>query len=235
MPYLNSLATQCATCADYTEPDPSENSATQYVGTDGRKHGEHGAQRLLARRRRVGDPEQHLPAGARRGYGPAVVRRGRDDRLFGERERGEAHPGAVLLRGYTDASGSHNDHDFCSTEVRPYSEFNPNALPDFSFVTPTLCNDGHDCSDSTVDAWASANVQRSPQLRGVQGRKRHGLHLVRRGPSGSQHADRSAPDRGSQDRSHRLPDRAPLGGKTCSACPRSTPPRRGTRTSSAFR
>ena len=33
MPYLHSLATQCTTYADYTEPDTSQNSATQYVGT----------------------------------------------------------------------------------------------------------------------------------------------------------------------------------------------------------
>ena len=33
MPYLNGLARQCSTFSDYTEPDPSQNSATQYVGT----------------------------------------------------------------------------------------------------------------------------------------------------------------------------------------------------------
>jgi len=70
------------------------------------------------------------------------------------------HVGALYFFGtYTDGTGTHNDHDFCSTEVRPYSEFNPNALPDFSFITPTLCNDGHDCDNATVDTWAAANVQ----------------------------------------------------------------------------
>jgi Phosphoesterase family len=61
---------------------------------------------------------------------------------------------------YTDSSGvPHNDHDFCSVEVRPYSEFDVNNLPTYAFITPTLCNDGHDCNNSTVDAWASTNVQ----------------------------------------------------------------------------
>jgi len=31
MPYLNSLAKQCSTFADYTEADTSQNSASQYV------------------------------------------------------------------------------------------------------------------------------------------------------------------------------------------------------------
>jgi hypothetical protein len=44
-------------------------------------------------------------------------------------------------------------------QVRPYSEFNPNALPSFAFITPTMCDNGHDCPNSTVDAWARANVQ----------------------------------------------------------------------------
>ena len=61
-------------------------------------------------------------------------------------------PRAAPLRG--------GDHDFCNTEVRPYSEFDPNNLPTFAWVTPTLCSDGHDCNDATVNSWASTNVQR---------------------------------------------------------------------------
>lgn len=36
----------------------------------------------------------------------------------------------------------------------------PGVLPTFAWVTPTLCNDGHDCDDATVESWASVNVQR---------------------------------------------------------------------------
>jgi hypothetical protein len=42
-------------------------------------------------------------------------------------------------------------------------------LPDFSLVIPNLCNDMHDCSVATGDAWLRAHVVpllRSPQLRG---------------------------------------------------------------------
>jgi acid phosphatase len=42
-------------------------------------------------------------------------------------------------------------------------------LPDFSLVIPNLCNDMHDCSVATGDAWLKAHVVpllRSPELRG---------------------------------------------------------------------
>jgi hypothetical protein len=42
-------------------------------------------------------------------------------------------------------------------------------LPDFSLVIPNLCDDMHDCSVATGDAWLKAHVVpllRSPQLRG---------------------------------------------------------------------
>lgn len=42
-------------------------------------------------------------------------------------------------------------------------------LPDFSLVVPNLCNDMHDCSVATGDAWLKAHVVpllHSPQLRG---------------------------------------------------------------------
>ena len=51
-----------------------------------------------------------------------------------------------------------DDRSHCSEQVRPYSEFDPNRLADYSFITPTLCNDGHDCPNSTVDAWLQANL-----------------------------------------------------------------------------
>src|ERR671937_2446853 len=38
------------------------------------------------------------------------------------------------------------------------SDLNNNALPAFSFVTPNLCNDMHDCSVQTGDSWLSSWV-----------------------------------------------------------------------------
>jgi hypothetical protein len=52
-----------------------------------------------------------------------------------------------------------DDRSHCSAQVQPLNQFNPNQLPNFAFVTPTLCHDGHDCSDATVDSWAQTHVQ----------------------------------------------------------------------------
>jgi phospholipase C len=46
----------------------------------------------------------------------------------------------------------------CQTDNVAFSPFNATALPRFSFVTPNLCNDTHDCSVATGDAWLQANV-----------------------------------------------------------------------------
>ncbi len=69
-------------------------------------------------------------------------------------------PALYFYGTYTDATGTHNDHDFCNTEVRPYTELDVNNLPTFAWITPDQCNDGHDCADSVVDSWASTNIQR---------------------------------------------------------------------------
>jgi phosphatidylinositol-3-phosphatase len=53
-----------------------------------------------------------------------------------------------------------DDRAHCAEQVRPYSQFDPAHLPAFAFVTPTLCNDGHDCANDVVDKWARTNIQR---------------------------------------------------------------------------
>lgn len=44
----------------------------------------------------------------------------------------------------------------------PFSQFatdlGTNALPNYSFIVPNLCNDGHDCPISTADRWLQANI-----------------------------------------------------------------------------
>jgi acid phosphatase len=47
--------------------------------------------------------------------------------------------------------------------ILPYSRLatdfaSPATAPNFAFVTPNLCNDGHDCTLSTADAWVSHEV-----------------------------------------------------------------------------
>ncbi|HEY7370716.1 MAG TPA: DNRLRE domain-containing protein [Polyangia bacterium] len=160
MPYMHSLAAQCSYFGDWTETNTSQNSLTQYIGeTSG-----------------INNPNTVNDCS------PSASCRSTDDNIFRQvRTAGKTtvsyvegatagcsasgnavrHIPALYYFGtYTDATGTHSDHDFCNTEVRPYSELDVNNLPTFAFVTPTLCNDGHDCGDATVDAWASTNVQR---------------------------------------------------------------------------
>ncbi len=55
-----------------------------------------------------------------------------------------------------------NDPARCS-QVVPYSRLAADfasaaTAPNFAFVTPNLCNDGHDCTLGTTDAWLSKEV-----------------------------------------------------------------------------
>jgi phosphatidylinositol-3-phosphatase len=151
MPYLHRLGTQCSYFPDWTETNTKQNSATQYVGqvTGTFQPGvvddcppstkcSTQADNIFRQARTAGKTAINYVEGA---TAPCSA-------------TGNAtkHIPALYMWGDTDRS-------FCSTQVRPYSEFNPNALPNFAFVTPTLCNDGHDCGNDVVDTWARAHVQ----------------------------------------------------------------------------
>lgn len=44
----------------------------------------------------------------------------------------------------------------------PFTQFKTdlatNALPNYSFITPNLCNDAHDCALTTADNWLKTNI-----------------------------------------------------------------------------
>jgi hypothetical protein len=46
----------------------------------------------------------------------------------------------------------------CPSHDVAYPSVLPSVLPDFTFVTPNLCNDMHDCAVSVGDTWASKHV-----------------------------------------------------------------------------
>lgn len=161
MPYLHSLATQCSYFSNWTETNSSQNSLTQYIGeTSG-----------VSNTKTVNDCS---PSATCRSTDNNVFRQVRvaggtarnyvEGATTGCSASGNAakHIPALYYYGtYTDASGvSHSDHDFCSSEVRPYTEFDVNNLPTYAFITPTLCHDGHDCNDAAVDTWAKTNLQK---------------------------------------------------------------------------
>jgi acid phosphatase len=56
------------------------------------------------------------------------------------------------------------DKDRCWEGIVPLTELendlNGGSLPDFVFITPNLCNSGHDCSSSVIDHWLEKWVPR---------------------------------------------------------------------------
>jgi hypothetical protein len=158
MPYLAGLAAHCAYYSNWTETNTRQSSLTQYIGlTSG-----------VDNPRTVND------------CSPSPSCSSTDDNIFRQvREAGgtarnfvegaaapcsaarnaSKHIPALYYRGsYQDASGTHRDSDFCTDEVRPLTELDPNHLPTFAMVAPTLCHDGHDCPNATVDQWLRGNL-----------------------------------------------------------------------------
>ncbi|HWC74549.1 MAG TPA: alkaline phosphatase family protein, partial [Gemmatimonadales bacterium] len=49
-----------------------------------------------------------------------------------------------------------------AAKMVPFTQFATDlangTLPDFSFITPNLCNDAHNCALSTADAWLQTNI-----------------------------------------------------------------------------
>ena len=150
MPYLHVLGKECSYFPDWTETDTAQNSLTQYVGQV------------------TGAPQP----GTVNDCSPSVVCSTTADNIFRQARRagltavnyvegatepcsadGNAvkHVPAMYLWGSDDPA-------HCRDQVRPLSEFNPNALPAFAFITPTLCNDGHDCNNAVVDHWTQAHL-----------------------------------------------------------------------------
>lgn len=152
IPYFNGLAKQCSTFSNDTEPDTSQNSATQYVGQW------QGSTANTVRNDCNPGPScqstaDNIARQIRNGGGTARSYVEGATSACSASGNAAKHIPALYFFGGTD-------HSFCNQEVLPYSQFNPNLLADFSFITPTLCDDGHDCPNSTVSAWASTNVQR---------------------------------------------------------------------------
>jgi len=151
MPYLHGLGTQCAWFPDWTETDTGQNSLTQYVGQ-------------VTGARQAGTVNDCTPSTSCSTDADNIFRQARDARLTAiNYVEGASRPCSASGNAAKHIPALYlwgdGDRAECSTQVRPFSEFDPNALPNFAFVTPTLCNDGHDCGNSTVDAWARAHIQ----------------------------------------------------------------------------
>ena len=159
MPFLHDAAASCTTFADWTETNTSQNSLNQYIGlTSGVSNSSTVDDcspsascrslddNIFRQVRRAGGTARNYVEGATTGCSDAG--------------NAAKHVPAMYFYGtYSDGSGTHSDHDFCATEVRPLTELDVNNLPTFAMITPDLCNDGHDCLNYTVDDWAAKHLQ----------------------------------------------------------------------------
>jgi hypothetical protein len=151
MPYLHGLGAQCSWFPQWVETDTHDKSLAQYFGqiTGARQPGT------------IADCK------------PSTTCSTTADSIF-RQLRTAGRPGVDYVEGATtpcSAEGNAAQHvpalylwdpadrAHCADEVRPLTDLDPNHLPAFAFVTPTLCNDGHHCDDATVDAWARTHLQ----------------------------------------------------------------------------
>jgi hypothetical protein len=165
MPYLHSLASSCSRFRDFTEADPQQGSAVQNVAQvtgavqpNVRQNCVPStscfstADNIFRQLRVRGRTAVNYVEGTTRPCQPAVG--------YVQIPPHDKWPHWVPYLYFTGA----DDKAFCNTHVRPYSEFNPNVLPAFSFITATECNLGHfpdpACGNATVDRWARANISR---------------------------------------------------------------------------
>jgi glycosyl hydrolase family 99 len=157
MPYLHNLGSQCAIFQNDSEINTSENSLTQYIGAWTGLNDPNGIGNDCS-------PSSSCSTTANNIF-----------RVF--RDAGIAHKeyveGATTGCSAGGNAAKHvpdlymwdsTDKANCANEVRPLTEFNwASPPPGFAFITPNLCNDGHDCGNSTVDSWL-ANSGRLPAL-----------------------------------------------------------------------
>jgi len=153
MPYLHGLAQRCAYFSDWTETDTTQSSLTQYVGQ-------------VTGARRPGTVNDCQPSASCSTTANNIFREARHRGVkavnYVEGATTGCSNGGNPLRSFTIPGlylWGADDRSYCTAQVRPMSEFDPNQLPNFAFITPTLCNSGHDCSNAVVDTWAKTHVQ----------------------------------------------------------------------------
>jgi hypothetical protein len=151
MPYLNSLANQYALATQYhanTHPSIGNyfmmtvgDIVTNSDGYSGIVTNDNIVRQLLAAGKTWKSYAEDLPS---------VGYTGGDSGLYARR-----HNVLALL---SDVAGSPAQ----ARNLVPFSQFYAdlagNAFPNYSFIVPNLCNDGHDCPLSTADAWLQANI-----------------------------------------------------------------------------
>jgi hypothetical protein len=161
MPFLHALARSCTTFSDWTETDTHQNSLSQYIGmTSGVADPNTIADCSPSDRCRSTEDnlfrQVRLSGGSARTYVEGATRP-----CSASGNAAKHIPALYYFGTYTDASGTaRNDHDFCQQEVLPLADLDVSNLPTFAMIVPDLCNDGHDCGNDKVDAFARTWVSK---------------------------------------------------------------------------
>jgi phosphatidylinositol-3-phosphatase len=76
---------------------------------------------------------------------------------------GSSYPYAQKHDPFVYYDGIRQNQAHCAADVVPLSSLSQDfasssTAPDYAFVTPDLCHDGHDCSLKSVDGWLSSFV-----------------------------------------------------------------------------
>ena len=220
MPYLHSLASQCS----YLQRlDRDQHRAEQphavHRRDERREQHEHG-ERLQPVDVLPIDRQQHLPAGARGRRDRAELRRGRDHRLLGQRQRRQAHPGPLLLR---DVHGRHRQ-----PQRSRLLQHRGQALQRVRRQQPADLRVHHADPVQRRPRLQRRDRRRvgehqhpaGPRQRRVPGGYGRGLRLVRRRSSGAEPPHRADLAQGQHhaDRRRERTRRCSRRSKTCSAC-----------------
>ncbi len=93
----------------------------------------------------------------------------------------EGMSGTCTRSGYPYAL-KHNPFPYfggsCPSQVVPFSQFDQDmaaTVPNFVWITPDLCHDGHDCSTGTADKWLSQTV---PKILATSAWKHGGVLVI---------------------------------------------------------
>lgn len=152
MPYLNALASRCGLATDYHAI--AHPSLPNYIAATSGLEGP----AALDRYGSSCDPEPGCTTRARSIFHQAPSWKAYQESMPGPCWREDAEAYAVRHNPppyFTTLKGcAANDVPF----RRLRRDLAERKLPAFSFVTPNLCNDGHNCSLDVVDEWLAAKV-----------------------------------------------------------------------------
>ena len=181
MPYLNGLANQYGLATQYyadTHPSIGNyfmGTAGQIINTDGTKvrqtfpiSSDNVVREVLAAGKTWKQYADSIPS---------VGYLGDDSTCCGGQYYAHHVPLAYLADAQTATQVSN---------IVPFTQFatdlNANALPNYSFITPNGCNDGHDCGLDVADNWLKTNID--PLIKSAQFQK-DGLLVIAFDESGS--------------------------------------------------